>query len=700
MSQTKLCPYCSEPIQAAAIKCKHCGSMLGGTDPGVFGAGPAAPDMTGQTILGYRIERELGEGGMGTVYLAVHPAVDQWVAIKVLDPHLAKDPETRERFIQEARIQIKLEHQGIVRVLTANTDAEPLALVMEHIDGFSLAQVIERRGALPVDEALHLFGQILGAVGYAHAQADPVIHRDLKPSNVMVQADGTTKVMDFGIAKVVGGAKLTRTGTVMGSAHYMSPEQILTPQALDYRSDIYSLGVTFYEALTGRAPFEGLGDDNTDSDFLVKKAHTEQEPPDPRTFRPDLPESLVAALMRSLAKSPDHRYGSCAEFQQALSQAAAQPQAATTRPTVVEQPQAHAATPQPAQPLPKTVIEPPRPRPTPAPDPSTDYDDSSTHTPTTNLAPVIAVVGGLALLVVILVVILAVAVGSNKRSREVVTVSPSPTTTSSRPSEPTTPTRTVEPSTPAATSSTSYQGRFLSRYGYDMVHIESGTFQMGSLAGEGDSDEDQHRVHISDPFLIGETEVTQKLWTALMDTNQSNTQGDNLPVETITWYEAVQFCNSLSAREGLTQAYRISGNHVTWNTSADGYRLPTEAEWEYAARAGETQTYSGSWTIDSVGWYRDNSGGRLHAVALKTANDWGLHDMTGNVWEWVWDGYGPYSTGTVTDPTGPASGFTARVRRGGGYTTPGSKCRVANRLDYQADFRDKNLGMRLARSLD
>jgi len=273
-------------------------------------------DLTGQRLGEYRLQRKLGEGGMGAVYLGVHKVLDQRVAVKVLDAALARNSVVRTRFIQEANIQIHLQHPGIVRVLTAHTEGEFLALVMEYVEGLSLEQALERHGGLPLDKTVHLFGQVLDAVGYAHSRG--VVHRDLKPSNIMVQPNGTSKVMDFGIAKVVGANKLTRTGTLMGTAQYMSPEQVLGRSDVDHRTDIYSLGVTLFEALTGRVPFEGRADDNTDSDFLIKQAHVRSPPPDPRRFRAKLPEPTAQALLQALHKEPDRRFQSCEEFAAAV----------------------------------------------------------------------------------------------------------------------------------------------------------------------------------------------------------------------------------------------------------------------------------------------------------------------------------------------------------------------------------------------
>lgn len=279
-----------------------------------FRDAPVAPEK----ILEYRIDSRIGEGGMGTVYLGTHEALGQRVAIKVLLPELAHQPELRTRFFQEARIQLGLRHPGIVQVHTANTESGPLALVMEYVEGEPLGDLIERQGRLPESDALPMFEQILDAVGHAHSAG--IVHRDIKPSNILVQGDGRTKVTDFGIAKALGGAKLTRTGTAMGTAHYMSPEQVVGSREVDQRTDIYSLGATFYEVLTGQTPFESVTQDTTDSDYLLKNAHVHDPPPDPSQLVPDLTPTVAEALLRALEKAPENRFRDCAEFWEALSQ--------------------------------------------------------------------------------------------------------------------------------------------------------------------------------------------------------------------------------------------------------------------------------------------------------------------------------------------------------------------------------------------
>ena len=264
----------------------------------------------GDRISDYVVERVLGEGGMGAVYLARHTVLDQQVAIKILDPEVARKPGIKERFIQEANIQAKLIHPNIVRVLTAtNNDGDIPALIMDYVEGKSLSEVLELRGALPVTDALKIMEQVLSAVDYAHRQG--VIHRDLKPSNVMVMASGEAKVTDFGIAKVLGSTKLTRTGTAMGSAHYMSPEQIRRPETVDARSDIYSLGCVFYEVLTGRPPFGERDASGTESDYEVKTAHVTEAAPALETEKSGIPVWLKKLVMIMLEKESDNRPSSC-----------------------------------------------------------------------------------------------------------------------------------------------------------------------------------------------------------------------------------------------------------------------------------------------------------------------------------------------------------------------------------------------------
>jgi formylglycine-generating enzyme required for sulfatase activity len=234
------------------------------------------------------------------------------------------------------------------------------------------------------------------------------------------------------------------------------------------------------------------------------------------------------------------------------------------------------------------------------------------------------------------------------------------------------------------------------------VWINGGTFTMGSPANEPNRDSDegsQHQVTVSG-FYMGKYEVTQAEYQTVMGTNPSNFKGPSLPVEQVSWFDAVEYCNKRSQKEGLSLAYTISGTGnsrtVSLNRSANGYRLPTEAEWEYACRAGTSTPYSSGNSVDNAGWYSNNSGSTTHAVGGKQSNAWGLYDMHGNVWEWCWDWKGDYPSGAQTDPMGVSSG-TLRVNRGGGWFSNGQFLRSANRSSFALGTRYYYIGFRLAR---
>ena len=247
-------------------------------------------------------------------------------------------------------------------------------------------------------------------------------------------------------------------------------------------------------------------------------------------------------------------------------------------------------------------------------------------------------------------------------------------------------------------------GPHQSALGIEMVEIPAGRFAMGSPESEEGryDNERQHEVVISRPFLAAKYEVTQGQWKSVMGGNPSSFDkcGDDCPVEEVSWYDAVEFCNRLSALEGLTLAYWISGKNVAWDRSVNGYRLPTEAEWEYACRAGiETRFNTGSSDSDlgRAGWYHGNSGHGTHPVGQKAPNGWGLYDMHGNVWERCWDRYGDYPRGRLADPDGPMSG-SDRVLRGGCWGISTRGCRSARRCRSGPGHGHCDLGLRLFRS--
>ena len=206
-----------------------------------------------------------------------------------------------------------------------------------------------------------------------------------------------------------------------------------------------------------------------------------------------------------------------------------------------------------------------------------------------------------------------------------------------------------------------------------------------------------HKVILTKDFYMMESEVTQQLYQRVMGDNPSYFKGSNRPVEQVSWFDAVKFANKLSEMEGLEQCYTINGNTVTWSKKeCTGWRLPTEAEWEYAARGGESYKYAGSNSVGDVAWYWENSGSKTHDVCGKSRNGYGLCDMSGNVWEWVWDYYGAYSSDSVLNPTGISSA-SSRVIRGGGWYTYPLYLRSAERYTYSPAGRNNRLGFRLSR---
>ena len=710
MTGIKFCPNCNEKIKAKAVYCNHCGSnqKLADIPDSVV---TQSDELTGQTILEYRITRKLGAGGMGAVYHGVHEALGQEVAIKILDPIQARNAELRERFMQEARIQVNLQHPGIVQVLTVNTTGAHLALVMEYVEGLSLEEVIERRGSLPYEEARSIFHQVLDAVGHAHKMR--VVHRDLKPSNIMVRGDGVTKVMDFGIARVLGLIRLTQTGTAMGTALYMSPEQVVGRKDIDLRTDIYSLGVTFYEVLTGVPPFQGNAESCTESDYLIKQAHVTETPPDPRKYCPALSNSVAKALLKALEKDPRSRFQSCAEFRQALdgrasagpvrpshdpidrretaSQSAQGPQEGgpglsgrggsalvTPKPpatTVFEPP--HVEMPAPSVPEysgPKapaeTVLESSAQQSSAGRGKSGAYEsvppmgqadlpgDSPSDMAGLKRKPMTAIII-IAVLFVVGIVVAVVLLTRKKRSV------PSFLAKS----------RTTYQSRAGYSQTRAHKDRRLSRVSTSgMVLVPAGWFPMGSNRGVKD-EKPVHRVYLN-AYYIDKYEVTVKQYRRCVRAGscsqpeyfqkysshcnwKKHGRGKH-PINCVSWYDAKSYCQ--------------------WA----GKRLPTEAQWEKAARgvSGRDFPWGSHNPTCNLAVFDEMDTSKKHwgcgrrgtwPVGSKPggASPYGAHDMAGNVWEWVVDWFEKsyYKRSPSRNPTGPSFGKLRVVRGGAWYSS-------------------------------
>lgn len=291
-----------------------------------------ANNLVGTTLGNrYVIEELLGQGGMSAVYKASDPNLKRVVAVKVIHPHLSTDPDFVKRFEEEAAAVAQLRHPGIIQVHDFNRDGDIYYMVLEFVPGETIQDHLKRLNdsgrKLSATKAMEYMASACDAVDYAHQRG--MIHRDIKPANLMLNTLGQVILMDFGIAKIVGSQRHTATGAVVGTAMYMSPEQIKGEQP-DRRTDIYSLGVTLYEMVSGRPPFEA------DSAMTLMMMHINDPVPNPKKLNPDVPDNLVAIINKALAKDPADRYQTAAQMAAALRNALAGP-VPSARSTMVEE---------------------------------------------------------------------------------------------------------------------------------------------------------------------------------------------------------------------------------------------------------------------------------------------------------------------------------------------------------------------------
>ena len=608
-------------------------------------------------IPGYQIERELGHGGMSTVYLAVQESLGREVALKVMAPALAADRSFGERFLHEGRTVAHLTHPNILAVYDIGSVEHSYYLAMEYVPGGDLKQLI-KQGALPPDRALAILKQVAAALGYAHEKG--FVHRDVKPENILFREDGTAVLTDFGIAKAVGsGSKMTGTGMTIGTAQYMSPEQT-QGKPVDGRADLYSLGVVLYEMLVGQVPYDA------DSTVAIAIQHV-QGP------LPELPASLSGYqpfLNRMLFKDPDGRFSTAGELIAAIDL------------LLNEKPLEMAAG--------ATRIMPQVPDLTPA---STTGRGNGLKW----------AIGGVLLALLVFGAMLlkqqsrsGISSGRSAHApidaphyqgQEVNPLQTKPdnlqqSDTGLQPIQENLDRSGQEPQEQSEKVLVRGNSVVEPITGIEFVRVPGGCFPMGSPESEAGKDSDQSPVHkvCVDDFFIGKTEVTQGQWRKIMGSNPSRfTKGDTYPVETVSWNDAQLFIRKLGA------------------AGSKRFRLPTEAEWEFAARSGgKDEKYAGGNDVDEVAWYEANSGGTTHPVAQKRPNGLGLYDMSGNVWEWCSDIYSSsyYDYSPRNNPQGAAEGLL-HVDRGGGWTLGDKYSRTTIRSKLKPEFRSINLGFRL-----
>jgi len=351
------CYRCHTPVPENSRYCSSCGAdVSGGGGPPTTSNVELLQERLQRLIEGrYRIERLLGKGGMGAVFLAHDLTLERDVAIKVLPPDVAQDDQIVRRFQQEAKTSAKLDHPNIIPIYRVESEGGLNYFVMKYVAGTSLEDMLEQKQPLPVPEIQRILWEAACALGHAHQRG--VVHRDVKPANIMFDHDGRAMLTDFGISKALQAATgFTATGMIIGTPHYMAPEQA-KGQTVDGRADEYSLGVVGYRMITGELPFAG------DSVHTILYKHIFEEPPRAAARRADAPEPLSAAVSRAMSKDPDHRYPTMEEFATAIWPE--QPVAAPTKGRSAARPRPKAAADAPTQitgaptsPLPATRAKP------------------------------------------------------------------------------------------------------------------------------------------------------------------------------------------------------------------------------------------------------------------------------------------------------------------------------------------------------
>ena len=269
--------------------------------------------LIGKEVDNYKILEVIGRGGMGVVFKAMDMNLEKLVALKMIDPFLSRDENFLQRFKTEARALARLENQNIVGVYALRETEYGLFMVMEYVSAKTIAEWLKEKGRFNAPETIAIGSQIINAIRHAHKVG--VIHRDIKPNNVLLNEDGTVKVMDFGLAKVIqeGGTQNTVTHAAAGTLYYMSPEQVKGLKNVDKRSDIYSIGMTLYEMLAGRTPFE-----KGESEFVIQKQIVEGKIPPPTKYNPLIPKELVKVIMKAMDKEPEKRFQGTGEMFSAL----------------------------------------------------------------------------------------------------------------------------------------------------------------------------------------------------------------------------------------------------------------------------------------------------------------------------------------------------------------------------------------------
>ncbi len=660
----KLDPHATVPTHLAPTQGTSSTIALHlGIAPGV--PAKAAPEI----VAGYRRGKLLGSGGMAQVFEAEHTTLGRRVALKLLKSNVADSADFNLRFVREAHAMAQVSHANVVAIYDAGDVEGCLYMALELVGGGDLHKLMKRRGRIPVDDALRWISDCAKGLEAIHQAG--LVHRDIKPANIFLDKDGTPKIGDLGLARAADGQdRMTMTGNSWGTPSYMSPEQIKGVADLDIRADIYSLGATLYTLLVGVEPYVG------ETSYVITHKVLTEPPPDPRTHDQTIPAQVAAIIGKAMAKDRERRYQTPREMLEDLDRArggqrllhtAATPALAT--PAVqVRSSQGEVAA---------AVLAGSKPV------------SGKTSGRATTLDPTLF--KGVAMVVVAVVLYAA---WRSMQGHSLVDQ------------------RERGDDTPAWATLAGIEddGRFANAsvggQALRLRYCPPATYHMGSPGDEAGRQpwENLHQVALTRGFWILSTEVTQGLYQAVMNDNPSSTRGATLPVEGVSVGEAQAFCGKLAER-GFT-----------------GARLPTEAEWEYACRAGDLGPFAARPAPNQQGWmapaelvhlWRTTSEDEAEAVAIRwvgqhvsdgdlgikpvgglAANRFGLYDMHGNVLEWCsdrWDGRSPYGD----DPTGMAvTSGDLTCARGGCWFYPPERCRSASRLGFPGDATLNYVGFR------
>ena len=627
-------------------------------------------------------------------------------AIRVLNEVInSEDSPAYQKFLRECKVLLRLgngNHKNIVHIYQPRFLENHALVEMDYVDGCDISKYLKSNdNFVPTEEVLRMVEEMSSALAYCHEDIykfcmdrdedhlidDPndgskvlidkdterrliekykVIHNDIHSGNIMRRSDGSFVLLDFGLA-ITGNDDVRHSSRhENGAVEFKAPEKWDNEAILTEQSDIYSFGVVMYEYLAGMVPFpfNKKAMNRTEEEFKLSRAHKTERPPaiydirkanfeakyPDQTYEKDYPDWLEEAIMKCLEKDPEKRFRNGKELHDFIVKHIKKEKVFLKKENKGGE----------------SGEERVEKKSAPESSKDSEHIESSGHSKKKHgfwiplLAIIVAVFG------IMYFFQTKETVKEITKAKQIVEKHVADSI------------KQVKKAQAAAFTNKTFT---INGVSFEMIAVKGGTFTMGCTSEQSDCWGDEtptHSVTLSD-YYIGKFEVTQELWYAVMGSNPSYFKGNNLPVETVSWNDVQEFITKLNQKTGAN------------------FRLPTEAEWEYAARGGNKSNsykYSGSNTIGNVAWYWDNSNSETHQVGTKSPNELGIYDMSGNVWEWCQDWYGDYSSGSQTNPIGSSSG-SFRVLRGGSWNNRARLCRVSLRNYYFPDRGSYYFGFRL-----